>query len=217
MAKKKNITQDLLIEWYMDEVLSEKEPLTSVYAFAKKYNFDESAFYSYFSGFDHLEKSIFKVFGSKTLELTSADVDFIHGDARHQLLSFYYTFFELLTANRSFVTLKLKNNANKLDSLKSLSELKKVFTLFIETLEVSKLDLKNKTLNKIQDKGFKESAWAQLLFTIQFWLNDTSSNFEKTDMLIEKSIRAVFDLAETTPLNSVFDFAKFIYKENIKL
>ena len=84
-------------------------------------------------------------------------------------------------------------------------------------MHIQKFDLKNKTLNKIQDKGYKESAWAQLLFTIQFWLNDTSLNFEKTDLLIEKSIRAVFDLAEATPLNSVFDFAKFIYKENIKL
>ena len=217
MAKKKNITQNLLIEWYMDEVLSEKEPITSVYAFAKKYNFDESKFYVHFSGFDHLEKSIFGIFGTKTLELISNDEDFYGADAKYQLLSFYYTFFELLTANRSFVTLKLKNNSNKLDSLKTLSTLKDVFTSFIIALEIKKLDLKNETLNKIQNKGFKESAWAQLLFTIQFWLNDNSSNFEKTDLLIEKSIRAAFDLAEATPLNSVFDFAKFIYKENIKL
>lgn len=217
MAKKKNITQDLLIEWYMDDVLSEKEPPHSVYAFAKKYNFDESKFYEFFSGFEHLEKSIFGIFGSKTLEILNSDEEFVHGDSRHQLLSFYYTFFELLTANRSFVTLKLKNASNKLDSLRSLSMLKEVFTQFVKTLDVRKLDLKNETLNKIQNKGFNESAWAQLLFTLQFWLNDTSTNFEKTDILIEKSIRAVFDLAEATPLSSVFDFAKFIYKENLKL
>lgn len=217
MAKKKNVTQDLLINWYMDEVLSEKEPVNTVYAFAKKYNFNESAFYTFFSGFEHLEKSIFGIFGSKAIELISEDPDFSEYDSRHQLLSFYFTFFELLTANRSFVVLKLKHASNKLDSLKSLSILKDIFIEFISSLHIQKFDLKNKTLNKIQDKGYKESAWAQLLFTIQFWLNDTSLNFEKTDLLIEKSIRAVFDLAEATPLNSVFDFAKFIYKENIKL
>lgn len=217
MAKKKNITQDLLIEWYMDEVLSEQSPPNTVYAFTKKYNFDESKFYTFFSGFDHLEKAIFGIFGTKSLELISADVDFLHGDSRHKTLSFYYTFFELLTANRSFVELKLKNASNKLDALKNLSILKEVYTQFITSLEIQKFDLKNETLNKIQNKGYKESAWAQLLFTIQFWLNDTSPNFEKTDLLIEKSIRAAFDLAEISPINSVFDFAKFIYKENIKL
>ncbi len=217
MAKKKNITQDLLIEWYMDDILSEKNSINTVYAFAKKHNFEESKFYTFFSGFEHLEKRIFGILGTKALELISADVDFIHGDSRHKTLSFYYTFFELLTANRSFVELRLKNSSNKLDALKSLSVLKDVYTTFITSLEIQKFDLKNETLNKIQNKGYKESAWAQLLFTIQFWLNDSSPNFEKTDLLIEKSIRAAFDLAETTPLNSVFDFAKFIYKENIKL
>ena len=93
MAKKKNITQDLLINWYMDEVLSEKEPVNTVYAFAKKYNFNEPAFYTFFSGFEHLEKSIFGIFGSKAIELISEDPDFSEYDSRHQLLSFYFTFF----------------------------------------------------------------------------------------------------------------------------
>lgn len=46
-------------------------------------------------------------------------------------------------------------------------------------------------------------------------MEDTSSSFEKTDLVIEKSVRAVFDLFETTPLESVFDFGKFIWKEKM--
>ncbi|MGB0871340.1 MAG: TetR family transcriptional regulator C-terminal domain-containing protein [Flavobacteriales bacterium] len=213
MAKKKNITQDQIIEWYMNDVLTDTDVLKSVFSFAQSHQFDETKFYEFFSGFQHLDKVIFKIFGQKTLEILSEDMEYSRGDARHKTLSFYFTFFELLTANRSFVVQKLKSNANKLESLMCLKELRMVFIDFIQGLDVQKMDLKNETLTKIQTTSYQESAWVQFLFCLQFWLNDESPRFEKTDLFIEKSVRAAFDLTETTPLNSVLDFAKFIYQE----
>ena len=39
--------------------------------------------------------------------------------------------------------------------------------------------------------------------------------FEQTDAFIEKSIRAIFDLFETTALESVLDLGKFLWKERM--
>jgi hypothetical protein len=47
-------------------------------------------------------------------------------------------------------------------------------------------------------------------------MKDESKEFEKTDVYIEKSLRASFDLIEKNPFESLIDFGKFIYKESIK-
>jgi hypothetical protein len=200
----------------MDYVLTHNHKPKSVYAFAKDNNFEEQKFYEFFNSFEVLEQSIFKIFFDNTLEVLHKSDDYQSFDARNKLLSFYFTFFEVLTANRSYVIHALDTDKTRLQSLKVLSHLKKSFTNFIEQLDIKTLDLKQEQLEKIKNRGLKESAWFQLLLTIKFWMDDTSPSFEKTDIYIEKSVQASFDLIDTTPLKSLIDFGKFIYKEKIQ-
>ena len=100
-------------------------------------------------------------------------------------------------------------------SLKTLGHLKKSFTNYIELLGINLIGVKQDQLEKLQNRGLKESAWFQLLVTMKFWLEDTSSSFEKTDIFIEKSVQASFDLIDVTPLKSIVDFGKFLYKEKM--
>ena len=67
MAKKKNIKQADLISYYMDYVLTHSQQPKSVYVFAKDNNFEEQQFYQFFSSFDVLEQSIFKIFFDNTI------------------------------------------------------------------------------------------------------------------------------------------------------
>jgi hypothetical protein len=55
------------------------------------------------------------------------------------------------------------------------------------------------------------------LVTLKFWLDDTSASFEKTDIFIEKSIKVSFDVIDTTPLKSIIDFGKFLFKEKMQM
>lgn len=215
MAKKKNIKQSDIISFYMDYVLTHNQKPKSVYAFAKDNNFEEQKFYEFFNSFEVLEQSVFKIFFDNTLEVLHKSEDYQTFDARNKLLSFYFTFFEVLTANRSYVIHALNTDKNQLKSLKLLSHLKKSFTNYIEMLDIKTLDLKQEKLEKLKNRGLKESAWFQLLLTMKFWIDDTSPSFEKTDIYIEKSVQASFDLIDTTPLKSLIDFGKFLYKEKI--
>jgi len=215
MAKKKNIKQSDIVSFYMDYVLTHNHKPKSVYAFAKDNNFEEQKFYEFFNSFEVLEQSIFKIFFDNTLEVLHKSEDYQSFDARNKLLSFYFTFFEVLTANRSYVIHALNADKNQLKSLKVLSHLKKSFTNYIELLDIKTLDLKQEKLEKLKNRGLKESAWFQLLLTMKFWMDDTSPSFEKTDIYIEKSVQASFDLIDTTPLKSLIDFGKFLYKEKI--
>ena len=217
MIKKKSISQTDIIRFYMDYVLMHDHKPKSVYAFAKDNNFDESKFYEFFSSFEALEQSIFKVFFDNTYNALEKSEDYQNFDPQNKLLSFYFTFFENLTANRSYVVHALKGNKNDMKSLRVLSQLKKSFNNYIEHLGINLIDVQQDQLQKIQTRGLKESAWFQLLVTMKFWLDDTSTSFEKTDIFIEKSVRASFDLINITPLKSIIDFGKFLFKEKMQM
>lgn len=217
MAKKKNITKNDIISWFMEYVLEHNEQPKSVFSFAKHNNFEEALFYQHFGSFEAVEAGIFKAFFDNTHIVLEKSEDYQSFDARNKLLTFYYTFFENLTANRSYVVYALQAGKNQMKSIKALRELKKVFSGYIEDLGIETLNLKEERLEKLQDRGIKESAWFQLLVTMKFWLDDESPSFEKTDIFIEKSVKASFDLIDTTPLKSIIDFGKFIFKEKIHM
>lgn len=216
MAKKKNVSKEQLQDLYITYILeNEKEP-NSVYSFCYKNNFDEKLFYQHFGNMDALRKSIFESFFDHTLSILEKSEDYVSFDSKSKLLSFYYTFFEVLTMNRSFVTKTLIDYVN-LKNLKSLAKLKAKFTDYIADLNIDVPNINQEKLERIQEKTLQETAWLQLLFTIKFWLNDTSANLEKTDLFIEKSVNASFDLMDVKPVKSVLDFGKFLFKETFQM
>lgn len=217
MAKKKNFSKQQIITWFMDYILEHDQEPSSVYKFCKTYNLDESSFYDHFGSFGAIKSSIFSTFLDHTLELLQKDETYANSNARNQLLSFYYTFFEILTANRSYVVLVLRNKKQALDNLKTLHKLREGFTGYVDSLDIKTLDIDQEQIKKFQRKAISESAWAQLLFTLKFWLDDNSPSFEKTDILIEKSVNSSFDVLEATPLQSLVDLGKFIFKEKMAM
>ncbi|MDC6386121.1 TetR/AcrR family transcriptional regulator [Flagellimonas taeanensis] len=217
MAKKKNFSKQQIITWFMDYILEQDQEPSSVYKFCKTYNLDESSFYDHFGSFGAIKSSIFSTFLDHTLELLQKDETYANSNARNQLLSFYYTFFEILTANRSYVVLVLRNKKQALDNLKTLYKLREGFTGYVDSLDIKTLDIDQEQIKKFQRKAISESAWAQLLFTLKFWLDDNSPSFEKTDILIEKSVNSSFDVLEATPLQSLVDLGKFIFKEKMAM
>ena len=217
MSKKNTPTQNSLIELYMAYVLEHNHAPKSVYAFAKSNGFEESEFYTFFANFDSLENTIFSLFFTNTKETLESSKDYPTYDSRNQLLSFYFTFFENLTANRSYVVYALNESCNKLENLKKLKELRSKFLDYIDELDIEVLQIKNKQIEQIKDSIVQESYWVQLMITLKFWLDDTSTSFEKTDIFIEKSINASFDLISISPLKSVVDLGKFLFKEKISM
>lgn len=217
MAKKKSVSKNDIITYYMDYVLEHNQNPKTVYAFVKINNFEETLFYKHFSSFEMIEKSIFEAFFINSITALENNEDYKTFDARNKLLSFYYTFFENITANRSYAKYVLDKYKSNLKSLKILSGLKTHFSKYIDELEIQMLDIKQKQLENIQDKALKESAWLQLLITIKFWLDDTSSSFEKTDIFIEKSVNTTFDILDVAPLKSVIDLGKFLFKEKFQM
>ncbi len=216
MAKKKIASPTDIMSAYMKYVLEHGEQPKSIYLFAQHLGIKEPEFYEQFASFDRIEKVVFKAFFDNAKTLLDKNEEFQTFDAQNKLLSFYFTFFEVLKANRSYVVFALGNEKSKLKMLSTLSELKKAFDEFIREIGIETIDLKQEKMEKFKNNRISDLAWAQLLFTVKFWIEDDSTGFEKTDVLIEKSITTGFALLDSSTLHKVFDLGKFLFKEKIK-
>ncbi|NHM00732.1 TetR family transcriptional regulator C-terminal domain-containing protein [Flavobacterium difficile] len=213
--KKKTISEDLIVSAYTDYCLTHGKKPNSVYEFAKLNGMDESDFYQFFASFEFLEKQYFVSMFTYTLELLEKNEAFQTYDSANKLSAFYFTFFEMATANRSFIMHLLKENKNAMKNLGKLSKLREVYLDYALTVLDKPIKIEQETVVKIQDKVLQEASWLQFLSIFNFWMKDESANFEKTDIFIEKSVKASFDLAYNIPTQSIVDFGKFLWKEQM--
>lgn len=214
-TKNKAITREDIVSKYMDEVLEKGQKPKSVYHFAKENGFTEAEFYAFFGTLEGLEKEIFRLFFVNTVDLLHKNADYQEYDMKNKMLSFYYTFFEILTANRSYVLQALKIDRNPLKNLVQLTSLREAFKEYVSEILTDDYRLEQEKFQKFQEKALQESAWLQLMMTIKFWMEDSSAAFEKTDIFIEKSVNASFELMNVAPMNHLIDFGKFLFKEKI--
>lgn len=217
MENQKQVTEIQLVTKYIDSLLETGKQPSSIYVFSKSFEIDEADFYAFFSSFEQLEKRIFEMFFENALTVLEKNDDYKTYEAKNKLLSLYFTYIEILTQNRSYVIQALNTDKNGLQNLKKLDSLKKIFGLFIDELEIEKIDFNQEKIEKFQNKAIKNVFWAQFLILIKFWIDDTSSSFEKTDIFIEKNVQASFDLIQTQPLKSLLDLGKFFLKEKMDL
>ncbi len=214
-TKKKIISKEDIVSMYMNEVLEKEQKPKSVYHFAKENDFTEAEFYAFFGTLEGLEKEIFRLFLANTVDLLHKNSDYQEYDMKNKMLSFYFTFFEMLTVNRSYVLQSLKLDRNPLKNLVQLTSLRESFKEYVAEILTDDYRLEQEKFQKFQEKGIQESAWLQLMMTIKFWMDDESAAFEKTDIFIEKSVNASFELMNVAPLNHLIDFGKFLFKEKI--
>lgn len=215
MAKKKSIeiNKDAIVSIYTDYVLTNGKKPHSVYEFSKNNSIEEADFYKFFASFEALEEHFFSDMLLYTLELLSKTSDYEQYDAAQKLSCFYFTFFEVATANRSFVMYLLHHERMTLKKLMKLKLLRKDFLSYVKTVLATPYKVENQKITDLQNRVVHEGAWLQFLSILNYWMEDKSPSFEKTDVFIEKSIKATFDMVYNVPIESILDFGKFIWKE----
>jgi len=209
------LTKDKLISLYMEYVLEQDKMPKNVYKFCKDQGITEDQFYEFYGSFDGLQKGIWNQFYDNTLMLIGQSPEFESFTTREKLLTFYYTFFELLTANRSYALFSLSEEPTMMKNLEQLKGLRKRVKGFATELIQEGNEDKSVKILKQSETIFSEATWLQLLFIMKFWKDDNSPKFESTDVAIEKSVNTVFDLFDNTPLERILDFGKFLWKEKM--
>ncbi|NNF29880.1 MAG: TetR/AcrR family transcriptional regulator [Flavobacteriaceae bacterium] len=214
-SAKKPVNREGLIAAYMEYCLEHEKTPASVYKFSKENNNSEDEFYSFFGSFDGLRAAIWNNFFDHSMILANKNKEYKNFSNQEKMLTFFFTFFELLTANRSYVLFALSEQKDMMRNISQLKGLRNHIKEFASELIDEKNDEQQFKILKHPVSVFSEGAWLQTMFILKYWMEDSSPSFEKTDVVIEKSVRAIFDVFETTPLESLLDFGKFLWKEKM--
>lgn len=214
MAGKNKISKEKIFALYSDYLLNNNNAPKNVHQFSKQNKFEEHEFYSFFSSFEHLESEMIATLFKRSIELSQ---EFLNSDdmvVKEKLLNVYFIFFENLTLNRSLVLILLDR------TIQNLSELRKVFVGFLDTLNFDDFEIFSQASSKFQsftNRSRNEVLWLHLLSCIDFWKKDQSPAFESTDLYIEKSIDTGFDVVHSEPLKKLLDLGKFLWKERFNI
>jgi hypothetical protein len=212
--KSKSVSAEKIIAYYRDYVLTEGKQPASVYKFCKDHGFKESEFYEHFGSFEGLEKSIWKKYIENTRSRMQNDEDYHGFTTREKILTFYFSLAELLKSDRSFALHQLRSWKNPSAVPTFLKGFKDSFKEWINLVLNE-----GKTTGEIAqrpylDKRYDLLFWMHFMFILQFWSNDESVGFEKTDAAIEKSVNLAFDLIGKGVMDSAIDFGKFLYQNS---
>jgi hypothetical protein len=211
--KKKAIDDNQLIELYMNQVLQNNAEPKNVFVFCQENKIVESDFYAFYGSIEALKKDIWVKFFENVNNTIENDENYLSYSNKNKLLTLYFSLFEILTLNRSYVVFALKEDKNMLKNLQQLKDFRNHFKSFILDMIDTQSSEEDFKVNKIAKPLYVEGAWVEFLFLMKFWLDDTSKGFEKTDMMIEKAVKATFDVLDTTPIDSLIDLGKFVWKE----
>ena len=208
------LSEEKIIGWFMDSVLEHETIPKSIYKFCKNNKIKEEDFYHFFGSFEGLQQAIWERFYSNTVGAMQKNEQYETMSNEEKMLTFFFTFFENLTLNRSYVLFILKHHKSTLENLGQLKSLRKNIKDFAAEMIEERNSDKNLRILKQSPQLFSEGAWIQFLFLLKFWMDDTSADFEKTDIAIEKSVTTIFQVFDTNSLEKIIDFGKFLYKEN---
>ena len=210
---------------YTEYVLENGKQPPSVFQFAKKLKVTESDFYTQYTSFDAIEADIWLAFFNDAKATVEADETYQGYSVREKLLAFYYTWIELLKAQRSFVVYSYGRlraegrgpGAGRLTrgqkaNSQTLQPFKEVFFDYARDLLAEGRESKEVEPRPFVTDRYPNALWGQTLYLLDFWVRDVSKNFEKTDSAIEKSVNTAFDLIGRSPLDTLFDFARFMYQ-----
>ena len=179
-------------------------------AVAEQAGLEPAEFIHSYPGLGDLAQDIWVELLRDTLASLEASAEFAEYGVREKLLSFYFTFFEILSSERSFFSLYTPKLGVWNYSPDFLGEFKKIWLKFVETL-VSEGTASGEVAERmVMSNEYTSWHWPQFMYLLNQWATDDSSEGQKTDKAIEKSVNLGFDIMGRNVLDSAFDFLKFM-------
>lgn len=200
-----------LVKSYKEHVLLNGAKPASVFKFMHDLKMSESEFYDHFASFNALEKSVWNGYIVSTIQALENDDVYSTYSVREKLLSFYFSLVEALKSDRSFVQYTFTHTRKSPITPPFLTGFRDAYKTYVQDLVVQGMENEEIIKRPIVGDKYHEGLWLQLMFVINFWLKDDSVAFENTDAAIEKSVNLSFELMGRGPLDTMIDFAKFLY------
>lgn len=217
MSKAKKKSREDIMDSFMTYVVDHGFDI-ELSSFCKAHKINKKQFNGEFESIDEVERQVWAELMKAAIVTTTGDSQLDSFSMREKLLTLYYTFFENCALNSSFLKASISHHG-RTGMLKVLKPLKEEFVAVINSFQSISIPFGRQyeeSINRLANSAVGESFYAQLLFLLDFWFNDDSAEYEKTDIAIEKTVRASMDMLDVTPVKSVIDFAKFFWTERLQ-
>lgn len=206
------INEQKLKNNFKSYILEMKEGAKSVHDFSKYLNIEEAGFYNYFSSLKMLEQEVWEGYFQETIHRLKSEEVYFTYTVREKLLAFFYTLFELLKEDRSYIIKTVKDEIVPKWTPYFLEKFKIQYFTYINELIAEGKESGEVAERFLLSKNYNQGLWLQFLFVLNFWIKDESKGFEKTDAAVEKAINFSVDLMGRSALDSFTDFSKFIFQ-----
>lgn len=204
--------KEKLQQAYLSYVEANNKRPESVLIFAKSLNLTEADFYSQYGSWTSLEADMFSAYMREAIEVLQASKEFAEFSIRERLLSFFFTWIGKMQEHRSFVLFIHEQDRSPFFGQDHLKSSKEAFISFARKLIKAGIENGEIADRWLVSRSYKQALWTQTSAIYNYWISDSSANFEKTDAFIEKFVNFFFDLIEPNALDSGFDFAKFVWQ-----
>lgn len=195
-----------ILDGYKDLILEDESSPRSIFKFCRHIGITEKEFYDHFANMERLKDGYLSQWLEDTQQSISKEEAWADYGEQEKHLAFLFSTFEKLTENRSFVLLlKIMGHDDQSSTEKTLKN--SYLSIVQEWYKGPDSDL---LPADVLDKFFQYLLWQQFKFLMNFWKEDTSASFEKTDAAIEKSTQLLFQLNRTDLMDAGLDFLKFI-------
>jgi len=199
-----------ILTGYVDFVLKEGKNPTSVYHFAQTIEITEAEFYAHFNQFEAISAQVWSGLFDSVFQNLESGTEYASFSVREKCLLFYFTLVQELKNQRSYVTYTSRHwlKPGKKDALKSSVE-KRISAYFDGLVQegFEKGELFNRTL---VSNYYRQALVLQFFLVVDFWIKDTSLDFEDTDAFIEKTVHLGFGMMQENTLDKALDLARFM-------
>jgi AcrR family transcriptional regulator len=170
----------------------------------------ETEFYHHFGSLEKVEESVLVIRWQEVAEKFAQDEQFATFGITEKMLTLHFAFIESLRDIRSYLLWEFKDWKNPMDQIKGLMSLRQAFQDTVSPMLNAASNLGEIPDRKVISKLNVEAIGMNLAFVMHFWLQDDSTDFERTDACIEKSVQLTMDFVGRNAVDKLFDFGKFL-------
>jgi Tetracyclin repressor-like, C-terminal domain len=199
---------------YLEYVLENGKKPATFYAFAKKMKLKEAELYAFYTSFEVIEAELWALFFNEAVATAQNDPAYTNYSIREKLLAIYYTWIEVLKTNRSFVVYSYHSFKQPLVKSRpqELKTWRESFLGFAKDLIAEGQQKQEIVSRPPLSERYPEGLWLNTIYLLDFWVKDTSRDFEMSDTAVEKTVNLIMDLMGRSIIDNVLDLAKFAYQ-----
>ena len=198
-----------IVDGLISYLLTEGHLPASVTLLCKQLDIKEASFYKEFPSIAAAQKFLWRNWIDQLIAAVSSGTEWESFSAKERYLAFLFAFTQAALEHRSLLLLCFsKTGPHRTHA--QLAGLKHSFKEF-----ASELVEHGRETAEIADRGPLVSIYPEVLYlhwrwVLDFYLNDESEGFERTDAFIEKTVGLAFDLFRSQAIDAAADLARFL-------